>query len=233
MSATQRSLSPIQERSSAMRVAIAAGHPVIRGVAKLSCESVGGIEVLAEASTVDEVVELCRRLPIDLLILDVDLRDGDGLDALRTVRPEGFVAPVLVLTDRTDGSAVLDALRLGVRGYLGKADGLRTVGASARRIVAGERLMAPALEQVAVRALGRFAKQAREGSEVRAILTLRERQILAMVSEGLSVRQMARELSISPRTVESHTAKLYRKLGVRTRIQAVARAAAVGLVDLE
>ena len=232
MIATRGSLAPMEERSSATRVAIAAGHPVIRGVARLSCASIAGIEVVGEASTVVEVVELCRRQRVDLLVLDVDLQDGDGLDALRILRPEGFVAQVLVLNDRTDGAAVLDALRLGVRGYLGKADGLRKVGESVRRIVAGERLMAPDLEQVAVMALGRFAKQAREGSEINATFTVRERQILAMVSEGLSVRQIARKLSISPRTVESHTAKLCRKLGVRTRVQAVARAASLGLIDL-
>jgi DNA-binding NarL/FixJ family response regulator len=126
---------------------------------------------------------------------------------------------------------VLDALRLGVRGYLGKADGLRRVGESVRRIAAGERLMAPNLEQVAVMALGRFAKRAREGSEMTASLTPREREILVMVSHGLTMRQIGRSLSISPRTVESHVAKLYRKLGARTRVQAVARAASLGLID--
>ncbi len=232
MSAFAGSLPSMEEGSAPTRVGIAGGHPVIRGVARLSCASFPEIDVVGEASTVEEVTELCRRVPIDLLVLDLELPDGDGLDALRTLRVEGFAAPVLALTDRTDGPAVLDALRMGVRGYLGKADGLRRIGESVRRIAAGERLMTPNLEHVAVMALGRFAQQAREGSEVSASLTPREREILGMVSAGLSTRQIARRLSISPRTVESHIAKLYRKLGVRTRVQAVARAASLGLIDL-
>jgi len=90
----------------------------------------------------------------------------------------------------------------------------------------------PALEQAAVMELGRFAKQAREGSEMAASLTRRELQILELISTGLTMRQTATRLGISPRTVETHVAKLYRKLAVRTRVQAVARAASLGLIDL-
>ena len=81
-------------------------------------------------------------------------------------------------------------------------------------------------------ALGAFARQAREGSEVQATLTPREHQILVLVSDGLTMQQVASRLGISPRTVETHVAKLYRKLGVRTRVQAVSRAAQLGLIDL-
>ena len=73
---------------------------------------------------------------------------------------------------------------------------------------------------------------AREGSQVRASLTLREHEVLMLISEGLTMRQMANRLGISPRTVESHMAKLYRKLDVRTRVQAVSRAVSLGLIEL-
>ena len=214
------------------RIAIAGGHPVIRRVVRLSCASVAGAEVVGEVGTAAEVADLCRRERPDLLVLDLELPDGDGLDALRALRDEGFEAPVLALTDRTGGADVLEALKLGVRGYLGKADGLRGVADAIRGIVSGERLITPDLEQAAVMALGRFARQAREGSEMSASLTPREREILLMVSDGLTMQQIARRLSISPRTVETHVAKLYRKLGVRTRMQAVTRAASLGLIDL-
>jgi len=136
-----------------------------------------------------------------------------------------------VLTDRSDGAAVLQALRLGARGYVRKAAGLMDVGAAVRLVADGGRAIEPELEQAAVMALGRFAQQAREGSEAQAALTPRELEILVMVSHGLTMRQIGRRLDISPRTVETHVAKLYRKLGVRTRVQAVARAAQLGLID--
>jgi DNA-binding NarL/FixJ family response regulator len=213
------------------RVAIAGGHPVIRGVVRLACASVPGVQLVAEAATMAEVRQVGRQSP-DLLVLDLDLSDGDGLEALRSLREEGFRGAVLALTDRTDGGVVLDALKLGVLGYLNKTDDLRILDVAIRRIVAGERLIAPELQEAAVMALGRFAKRAREGSEMSAKLTPREREILEMVSDGLTMQQIGRRLSISPRTVETHVAKLYRKLGVRTRVQAVSRAASLGMIDL-
>ncbi len=213
-------------------VVIAGGHPVIREVVRRSCESVEGLQIVEEVTDQDGLVEACRRARPDVIVLDVELASGDGLDALRAIREEGVAAGVLVLTDRTDGAAVLDALKLGVRGYLGKADGLRGVGDAVRRIAAGERLIDPELEQAAVMALGTFAKHAREGSEVAASLTPREREILVLVSHGATMQQVGTRLGISPRTVETHVAKLYRKLGVRTRVQAVSRAAQLGLIDL-
>jgi DNA-binding CsgD family transcriptional regulator len=90
----------------------------------------------------------------------------------------------------------------------------------------------PSLEQVAVLELGRFARQAREGSAVRATLTPREQEILGLLADGMTMQQIGRRLGISPRTVETHVSKLYRKLAVRTRVQAVARAASLGLIDL-
>ncbi len=213
------------------RVVIAGGHPVIRGVVRLSCADAGGLEIVGEAEDVVRAVELCRTLDPDVLVVDVD-GDEDAADTIARLRGDAVDTPIVVLSDRTDGTSVLAALRLGVRGFVGKNDGLRSVGSAIRRVADGERVIAPELEQAAVAALGSLARQAREGSEMRASLTPREHEILLMVSQGLTMQQAGSRLGISPRTVETHVAKLYRKLGVRTRVQAVARAAQLGLIDL-
>jgi two-component system, NarL family, response regulator NreC len=213
-------------------VVIAAGHGVVGRVARRACEIEPGLEVVAEVRDETQLLEACRTLHPDVLVLDDRLEGGEPtLDTLRAVRDEGMAVAVVVLTDRVDGAAVLEALRLGVRGYVRKSDGLPGIGSVVRRVADGERAVDPELEQAAVMALGRFAQQAREGSEVEATLTARELEILAMVSRGLTMQQVGRRLGISPRTVETHVAKLYRKLGVRTRVQAVARAAELGLID--
>jgi two-component system, NarL family, nitrate/nitrite response regulator NarL len=213
-------------------VTIAIEHPLVRDAVRRSCDRIGIVQVLAEVADTKGLLSACRERPPQVIVLDDDLDGGRGLEALRAIREEGVSAGVLVLTDRTDGASVLDALKLGVRGYLGKADGLRQVGEAVSRIAAGERLIDPELEQAAVMALGEFARHAREGSQVQATLTPREHQILLMVSDGSTMQQVASRLGISPRTVETHVAKLYRKLGVRSRVQAVARAAQLGLIDL-
>jgi len=213
-----------------VRAVVTAAHPVVRNVIDLACRE-AGVTVIADLETALATIEACRSRKPDLLVLDIELPDADGfqvLSDLEDVRP----AAVLVLSDHTDGDMVLRALRLGARGYVTKAEGLRGLSGTIRRVLAGERVIAPGLEQDAVLALGRFARRAREGAEVAADLTSREQQVLELLSDGQTMRQIATRLSISPRTVETHVAKIYRKLGVRTRVQAVSRAATLGLVEL-
>lgn len=216
-----------------VRVVAVGGHPVILGVVRLACTARADLSMVGEAATGAAALELLETEPADVVVLDLDLPDVDGVEVLRTLRATDTDLRVLVLSDRVDGGTVLGAMRLGADGYLTKADGLREIGSVILRVAAGERVVDPRLEQLAVHELGRFARQAREGSVVGASLTGRERQILELLAEGLTVQQIGRRLTISPRTVESHVASLYRKLGVRTRVQAIARAASLGLVDLK
>src|SRR6478672_7256241 len=174
------------------RVLVVGGHPVILGVVRLACDALPNVEIVAEA--------------------------GDGpaaVAAATSLTPE--LAVVVLVSERADGATVLDAMRLGVDAYLIKPDGLRRVGDAIRRVLDGERAIDPALEQAAVLELGRFARQARESSEIDASLTTREREILELLAEGIAMPQIGRRLDISPRTVETHVANLYRKLAVRSR----------------
>lgn len=214
-----------------IRAVVAAAHPVVRSVIDLACRE-ADVTVTAKVETAMAAIDACRARTPDLLVLDLELPDADGFRVLGDLGDDDRPSSILVLSDRADGDLVLRALRLGVRGYVTKAEGLRGLSNTIRRVLAGERVIAPGLEQDAVLALGRFARRAREGAEVAADLTSRERQVLELLSEGQTMRQIATRLSISPRTVETHVAKLYRKLGVRTRVQAVSRAATLGLVEL-
>lgn len=215
-----------------LSVVIATGHGVLSEVARRSCRAEPGVEVVAEARDTPALIEACRTHLPDVLVLDDRLgRAEGGLGVLRCLREEGVATAVVVLTDRVDGPSVLAALRLGARGYVRKADGLTGIGSAVRIVAEGGRAIDPNIEQAAVMALGRYALQAREGSEVQATLTSREREILVLVSQGLTMASVARSLGISPRTVETHVGKLYRKLGVRTRVQAVSRAVQLGLIE--
>jgi DNA-binding NarL/FixJ family response regulator len=215
-----------------VRVLVAGGHPLVRGVVRVACDEVETTVFVGEAESGDEVAPAVAALAPDLVVLDIDLGGGDGLSVLRRLRDGGFDGTVLVLADRSDGAAVLDALRLGAAGYLPKSEGLRGLADALRRLVGGGRVVTPDLERAARTELGRYARQARDGAEVRVTLTSRESDVLALLAEGLTMRQIARRLGISPRTVETHVAKLYRKLGARARLDAVARAARLGLLDV-
>ena len=215
-----------------VRVLIADEHPVIRGVIRLACESTIGIQVVGESGDGEETLRAATELAPDVIVLDLELPDIDGVDVIRGLRANGFSGAILVVTERTDGATVLECMRLGVKGFTDKVTAIRTIAGKIRAVARGERRVDADLEQAAVMELGRFARQAREGSEIAASLTPREHEVLEMISRGFTMRQIATRLHISPRTVETHVAKLYRKLAVRTRVQAVARAASLGLIDL-
>jgi DNA-binding NarL/FixJ family response regulator len=215
-----------------VRVLVVDGHPVLRGVIRMACESTADLDVVGEAADVEGAARAWEEHAPDVIVLDLDLPDGDGIEVIRRIRARSLGGRILVLTDRTHGGAVLDCLRLGVQGYVDKATSIRTIGTAIRKIARGERLIDPALEQAAVMELGRFATRAREGSAAAGALTPRELEVLGLMSGGLTMRQIATRLGISPSTVETHVAKLYRKLSVRTRVQAVSRAAALGLIEL-
>jgi DNA-binding NarL/FixJ family response regulator len=214
------------------RVLVVGGHPVILGVVRLACDALRNVQIVAEAGDGSAAVAAATSLTPELAVIDLDLPGTDGVDVLRSLRDQGFRGLVVVVSERADGATVLSTMRLGVDAYLIKPDGLRRIGDAIRRVLDGERVIDPALEQAAVLELGRFARQARESSEIDASLTSREREILELLAEGLTMQQIGRRLDISPRTVETHVANLYRKLAVRSRVQAVSRAASLGLIEL-
>ena len=205
---------------------------MILGVVRLACHALPDVEIVGEVDSAADALRAVSATPPDIAVIDLDLPDTDGTDLLRSLSDLGFDGRIVVVSERVDGPTVLEAMRLGVDAYLAKPDGLRRIGDAIRRVRDGERVIDPALEHVAVLELGRFARQARESTEVVSSLTSREREILSLLAEGLTMKQIGRRLGISPRTVETHVAKLYRKLAVRTRVQAIAKAASLGLIEL-
>jgi two-component system nitrate/nitrite response regulator NarL len=214
------------------RVLVVGGHPVILGVIRLACDALPDVQIVEEVDNGPDAVRAASASSPNIAVIDLDLPDIAPADLLRSVRAAGFVGHIVAVSERADGTSVLDAMRVGVDAYLVKPDGLRRIGDAIKRVLGGERVIDPALEQAAVLELGRFARQARESSEVVSSLTPREREILELLAEGLTTQQIGRRLGISPRTVETHVAKLYRKLEVRTRVQAIAKAASLGLIEL-
>lgn len=211
-------------------VLVVAGHEVLGGVVERACRE-AGFAVVERVADTTMGIAACRAGAPDVLIVDLDVDDGEGLGFLSELGASRPPA-VLVLADRTDDEIVLRSLQLGARGFVTKAEGLPDLGETVSRLVAGERAITPELQDGAIRALGRMARRARGYVVVAERLTTRQRQVLELLSEGLTVRQAASRLGLAPKTVETHVANLYARLGVRTRTQAVSMAATLGLVDL-
>jgi DNA-binding NarL/FixJ family response regulator len=166
------------------------------------------------------------------MVLDLGLPGIDGLEVVQRLRESANRLKILILAGRSDEQVVFDCIRAGVDGYLEKTSGVRSITEALARVVDGERVFTGEQERVAVEGLGRLARRAREASDLRSSITPRELEILEYASFGLTTRQIANRLGLSGRTVETHVAKVYKKLGVRNRVQAIARASALGLIEL-
>jgi DNA-binding NarL/FixJ family response regulator len=213
-------------------VLIVDDEPILRDVARMACEAHPGVEVVGESAGGHDAVEKALGLQPDIILLDLDLADIDGFEVSRRLRREGCPAQILGTTGEGGPSAVFHALRVGIGGYLDKLRVARGLSGAIDALSSGARTFTPDDERGAIREFGTFLRRAREGGEATRAVTAREKEVLRMIAEGLTTRQIASRLGLSERTIESHLTKAYRKLGVRTRVQAVTRAVEVGIADL-
>jgi len=215
------------------RVLIIERNEVIRGVIRLACEQASGLEVVAEVDDGASALELVRRERPDVVVLDLSLDAGPpGAEVASAIRAARREIRILGLTSRTDDRVVLESVRAGADGLLEKPSGVRFIAEALERVARGERVYTPAQERAARTELLRLARRTRARAEADARLTDRELEILEYLALGLTVKQVATRLGVSPRTIDSHVERLYRKLGARNRVEVIARAASLRLVSL-
>ncbi len=214
------------------RVLIVADQPVLRNVIRTACEASVHLEVAAEVASGREALDAYRFMFPDLVLIDVSIPDMDGLEVARRLRREVPRPRILVLSSRTDDETLFESIRVGVDGYLEKTAGVQQVVAALERLAAGERLITQEQERSAIEELGRLVRRAREASDISPGITAREIEILQHLGTGLTIGQVANRLGVPTRTVEARVAKLYRKLDASNRVQALAKAADLGLIEL-
>jgi DNA-binding NarL/FixJ family response regulator len=198
----------------------------------MACDASPCLTVAGEVGTGDAAIDAVRSLRPSVMVVDLSLPDLEGGDLVRRTRKERPAIRVLVLVNRTDDPTVFAAMKAGADGCLAKTASVEALREAVEMVAAGRRVFTPQQEQAAIVELGRMARHAREASALSASVTARELQILSYVSEGFTIRQVASRLGLSPRTVDTHIAKIYRKLGVTNRVRAIGRATELGLIDL-
>ncbi|MFK0154411.1 response regulator [Streptomyces sp. NPDC090493] len=191
-------------------------HPVVRDGLRGMFESAPGFTVLGEASDGAEAVTLAGTLDPDVILMDLRMPGGGGVDAIRELTRRGARAKVLVLTTYDTDSDTLPAIEAGATGYLLKDAPREELFTAVRAAAQGRTVLSPA---VASRLVSAVRTPAAPGNEP---LSAREREVLALVARGTSNREIARELFISEATVKTHLTHLYAKLGVNDRAAAVA-----------
>jgi len=179
-----------------------------------------GWQVVAEAGTVAEAVEAARRFQPDLVIMDVRLPDGSGIEACREIRSELPETRVVILTSYPDEDAVLSAIVAGASGYLLKQVRARDLVAALEAVGRGESLLDPAVTGRVLERIRRIAT-ADQPDEL-AQLTAQEQKILLLVAEGKTNKEIAAEVFLSDKTVKNYVSSILAKLNLERRAQAAA-----------
>jgi DNA-binding NarL/FixJ family response regulator len=216
-----------------IKVLLADDQALVRSGFKLLLDGESDITVVGEAATGAEAVERARALRPDVVLMDIRMPELDGIKATgEIVRTRGLEqVRVLILTTYDTDAYVFEALQVGASGFLLKDAGPAELLHAIRVIAAGEALLAPRITR---RLIAQFTAErtATQIAEDRlAVLTQRERQVLALVGQGLSNDEIGTQLFLSPATARTHVSHAMAKLGARDRAQLVVVAYQTGLVS--
>jgi len=207
-------------------ILVADDHPVVRQGLRTFLATQEDLDVVGEAATCVEAAERAAELRPDVVLLDLVMPGGDGIEAARKIRDASPRSKVIVLTSYPDDATVLPALEAGAAGYLLKDVEPRELADGVRRVHRGESLLHPAVAPRVIReAVGPGTASAREA------LTPRELDVLRLLARGLPNKLIARELGIAERTVKTHVSSILAKLDVTDRTQAALYAVRERLAD--
>lgn len=211
-----------------LRILIAEDHPLFRKGMNSLLSSVTDFEVVGEASTGGEAVARAADLQPDVVLMDLQMPEVNGIEATRRILRESPGVRVLVVTLFEDDDSVFMALRAGARGYVLKDADEEEMVLSVRAVGKGEAIFSP---PIAERVLAYFAASPPGGVPPQAFPTLtdREREILHLIAQGHPNPAIARQLSLSTKTISNYVSNIFTKLQVADRAQAIIRAREAGL----
>ena len=204
-----------------IRVYLLDDHEIVRRGLRQLLEDAGDIEIVGESGLASEATARIPALRPDVAVLDARLPDGSGIDVCRDVRSVDPTINALILTSYDDDEALFAAILAGAAGYVLKQVGGHDLVDTVRRVAAGQSLIDPALT---TRVLDRLRHGDQTPDEL-AVLTEREREIVALIAEGMTNRQIGERLFLAEKTVKNYVSSILAKLGLERRTQAAVLAA--------
>ena len=206
-----------------LRVLLVDDHEVVRVGLRALIERQADIEVVGEAGTVRQAVSQAKRLAPDVVVLDIRLPGGSGLDACRQIKAERPETRIIILTSFPDDEVLLDAIAAGADGYILKQIGSDDLIQALERIGRGESLLDPSLTAQVFARMREVRRQ--ERAHAFADLNAQEMQILARIAEGQTNREIGSAIHLSEKTVRNYVSNILGKLSLTSRAQAAAYAA--------
>ena len=203
-----------------VRLLVVDDHEIVRQGLVALLDRREEFEVVAEAGSAAESIEMARRFQPDLVIMDVRLPDGSGIEACREIRSELPGTRVVILTSYPDEEAVLSAIVAGASGYLLKQIRARDLVAALASVARGDSLLDPAVTEKVLERVRRLGTGGT--SDEIAQLTPQEQKILLLVAEGKTNKEIAAEIFLSDKTVKNYVSSILSKLNLERRAQAAA-----------
>ncbi|HZR49136.1 MAG TPA: response regulator transcription factor [Streptosporangiaceae bacterium] len=210
--------------SPVVTVVIADDQSAVREGLVLLLGTLDGIEVAGQAPTGEDAVALVAELSPQVVLMDLNMPGCGGVAATRLITATHPDTRVVVLTTYADDESIIGALRAGALGYLTKDASRAEIERAVKAAAAGQAVLDPAVQQRLVSAASRSSMESSAGSEVvpdDGELTPREAEVLRLIAEGRSNREIARELFVSEATVKTHVNRIFAKTGSRDRVQAM------------
>ncbi len=212
-----------------LRILLADDHTLLREGLRRSLEG-AGLTVVAEAADGEEAVVLAERHHPDVVLMDVTMPKGGGVEATRVIRSRFPDVEVVMLTMHADPVVVAEAVRAGAAGYLVKDCTTDDIVSMLEAVAKGEAALSPALASSMLEAAQPAGTLA---DEAESLLTKREEEVLKLIADGASTPEVGTALYISIKTVRHHLSSIYEKLDSRDRTQAVLRAVRMGIIRLD
>ncbi len=194
-------------------------HEVVRMGLRTLMEKREGFTVVAEAGDVAEAIVTARRTEPDVIVMDIRLPDGSGVEACREIRNERPETKVIMLTSYADDEAVYGSIMAGASGYLLKQTRGQDLASAIERVARGESLLDPAVTH---KVLERMRNLATGGSDELAALSPQERKILSGITDGKTNKEIAADIFLSDKTVKNYVSSILSKLNLRRRSEAAA-----------
>lgn len=214
-----------------IRLLLVDDHTVLRDALAVLLNLEPDLEVVARAASLSEARPAL--VAVDLALVDLELPDGSGSELIGELKRVNPAAAALVLTGHTSREEHARAIEAGAAGVLHKGAEIKQVTAAVRAVAAGDTIITQAELIELLRLAARERQRSQQVQQLVAAITPREREILATIVAGLSEKEIARALSISPNTVRNHVVSLMTKLGAHSRLQAALLAVRYGVVPLE
>jgi DNA-binding NarL/FixJ family response regulator len=211
-----------EQRGRVLRVMLVDDHALVRSAVRQAIAA-DDVELVAEAATAEDAFALAIAVRPDVMLLDIDLPGMNGIQMLEELAPRLPETKIVILTVSDSERDVIEALARGASGYLTKDLSPEALLRAIRGTQRGELAMSRRYAARAIRHFVEAARRAGGGSGVIAGLSPRENDVLRMLAEGLTDREIAAALVISPRTVETHVSNVLHKLNVRKRAEAAQR----------